>query len=82
MSAIPDKGKSSIIKYTPNARGTFPRGFSRVSSKISSASVSVSLTTFSKNLKTLDISKALRIMEKIIMVRDMTTLPIEIPKKS
>ena len=54
-SAIPDKGKSSIIKYNPNARGTLPMGLSRVSRRISSASVSVSFAKFSKNLKTLEI---------------------------
>ena len=81
-SAIPDKGNSSIIKYKPRARGTLPKGFSKVSNKISSASVSVSLAKFSKNLKTLEITIALRIIEKTMMPIEITTFPIEIPKKS
>ena len=71
-----------MIKYKPRARGTLPNGFSKVSSKISSASVSVSFAKFSKNLKTFEITIALRIIEKIIIVKEIATLPIEMPKKS
>ena len=81
-SAIPERGNNSIIKYKPKAKGIFPRGFSKVSKRISSASVSVSLARFSKNLKTLDITRALRMIEKIIIIKEITTLPIEMPKKS
>ena len=55
-SAIPERGNSSIIKYKPKAKGIFPRGFSRASKRISSASVSVSFARVSKNLKTLEIN--------------------------
>jgi len=61
---------------------TFPRGFSKVSKRISSASVSVSLARVSKNLKTLETNTALKTNELIIIISEITTFPIEIPRKS
>ena len=82
ISAIPERGNNSIIKYKPKAKGIFPRGFSKVSKRISSASVSVYLERVSKNLKTLETNTALKTNELIIIISEITTFPIEIPRKS